>query len=100
MDKFNTIAILTTELKASYDFTNELLNLFKLIGMGKDIVWCNGGNCRLMCLDALVELHRSAKVLAELDSELGIKKGPPPQHRIYWDDCPEVPADLSQLLKE
>jgi hypothetical protein len=50
--------------------------------------------------ETISELFRTATLFKQLLDETDIKKGPPPQHRIYWDDCPEIPYDLAALIKE
>jgi hypothetical protein len=64
------------------------------------VIWINGGNCRAVLADQFKELLRTADLYEQLEEETEIKKGQPLQHKIYWDDCPELPSDLSQLLKD
>jgi hypothetical protein len=98
--KLTKIFILTTELTASIDFTDELIWLRYLASMEQCVIWCNGGNCKRITADSLDELLRVVELLQQVDDETEIKKGQPPQHRIYWDDCPALPSDLSQLLHQ
>jgi hypothetical protein len=96
--EFDTIPFLRTELTVSIDFTDDMLGLSKLSKSFCNAIWCNGGNCRTVTLAQFKELHRTATLLKLAEDETEIKKGQPPQHRIYWDDCPALPSDLSQLL--
>jgi hypothetical protein len=95
---FSKINVVITELTASLNFTDELDALRNLSGM-LGIIWINGGNCRAILADQFNELLRTATLFTQLEDETEIKKGQPPQHRIYWDDCPKIPSDLSELLK-
>jgi hypothetical protein len=96
---FRTINVVMTELTASLNFTDKLSTLCCLSDIVYNgIIWINGGNCRLVAADQLKELFRTATLLEQIEDETEIKKGQPPQHRIYWDDCPALPSDLSQLL--
>ena len=94
------ISMLTTTLTATIDFTDDLACLSALCKSGCDVIWCNGGNCRIIKISQFTELDRTATLFVQLEGETEVKKGQPLQHRIYWDDCPEVPADLSQLLHQ
>ena len=96
--KVYQINMIVTELTASLNFTNILSRLRFLTELYEDVVWANGGNCRLVTAHQLRELRRTAELLKRLEDETDTKKGQPPQHRIYWDDCPALPSDLSQLL--
>jgi hypothetical protein len=96
--KFELISILTTELSTGIDFSGELVCLSALCKAGDDIVWCNGGNCKVIKLSQFKELDRTATLFVQLEGETEIRKGQPLQHKIYWDDCPALPSDLSQLL--
>jgi hypothetical protein len=92
------ISMVTTERTVSLDFTNDLACLSALCKDGHGFVWCNNGNCRVIRISQLKELDRTATLFVQLDGETEIKKGQPLQHKIYWDDCPELPSDLSQLI--
>jgi hypothetical protein len=98
--EFRTINVVVTELTVSLNFTDQLHALETLHDLRNGLVWINGGNCRMVLREQITELFRTANLSKRLDDELDVKKGQPLQHRIYWDDCPEIPADLSALLKE
>ena len=98
--EFRTINVVVTELTASLNFTDNLMALYTLHDLKNGLVWINGGNCRMVLREQISELFRTASLFKQLDDELEIKKGQPLQHRIYWDDCPVIPADLSALIKE
>jgi hypothetical protein len=95
---FRTLNVVVTELTISLNFTEMIPTLFKLHDLNTGLIWINGGNCRIVTADMIGELFRTANLFKQLDDETEIKKGQPLQHRIHWDDCPEVPSDLSQLL--
>ncbi len=96
--EFRTLNIVVTELVTSLNFTHILCTLHALSDTGKNIIWANGGNCRVVTVNQVSELQRTAKLFALLEGETDVKKGQPLQHKIYWDDCPELPSDLSQLI--
>jgi hypothetical protein len=98
--EFRTINVVVTELTASLNFTDDVRALHTLHDLGNGLVWINGGNCRMVLRETISELFRTATLFKQLLDETDIKKGPPPQHRIYWDDCPEIPSDLAALIKE
>jgi hypothetical protein len=97
---FRTLNAVVTELTYSLDFTEMRSTLFKLHDLKTGLIWINGGNCRLVPAAMIGELFRTANLFKQLEDETETKKGQPLQHRIYWDDCPEVPSDLSQLLDD
>ena len=96
--EFRTINAVTTELTASLDFTGKLKSLCALNDLRNGLVWINGGNCRMVPREQIAELFRTASLAKQLEAETDTKKGQPLQHRIYWDDCPEVPADGESRL--
>ncbi len=92
------MGMIITELTISLKYHDGSACWYSLRKEGCDVVWCNGGNCKMIKADQIEELIRVAELTEQLMDETEIKKGPPPQHRIFWDDCPKVPDDLSQLL--
>jgi hypothetical protein len=98
--EFRTINVVVTELTVSLNFTDKINVLNTLHDLKNGLIWINGGNCRMVLREQIGEMHRTAHLFKQLMDETDVKKGPPPQHRIYWDDCPEIPSDLSALIKE
>lgn len=95
-----TVYIIATELTISLNFTDDLEALSNLAELQNNIIWCNGGNSRVIEIGQVKELLRTATLFTQLLDEADVKKGPPPQHRIYWDDCPEGQPDFTKLIKE
>lgn len=96
----STVYVVATELTISLNFTDDLETLSSLVALQNNIIWCNGGNSRVIKISQIEELLRTATLFTQLDNETETKKGQPLQHRIYWDDCPEGQPDMTKLIKE